>query len=257
MVIDGGESEGPGNPDLSTKLRPTIDLSCPVPQILHDLDALAASSGAPPIGSEVREALEKLLSAYQRLVSADRAGSRVRRNVVGLRAELERIVVELEAGRELFSVGPKQIHIDPSLFPLPREYHLVNAPDSVSVQLDAGASWSTGQLIVSEVTTGVLSLPRVARGLDPLSGEPPRGIIDWQALNPRSASHRKFRQLIKLRAATLFAIEMGKMGKALLHHDVPLPDAPVMLLHVRRASAPARRAAEALGFVVEEEVGPH
>ena len=124
----------------------------------------------------------------------------------------------------------------------------------VPVQLDAGARWSTGQLIVSEVTTGKLSLPRGARGLDPLSGEPTGGIVDWQALNPRRTSHRKFLQLIKLRAATLYAIEMGRLGKALGQHDVPLPDSPVMLLHVRRASAPARRAAEALGFVVEEDV---
>lgn len=257
MDIDGGAGGGPRNFNPSAKLRPTIDLSRPVSRILHDLDALATSSGAPPIGPEVREALEKLLCAYQRLVSAARAGSRVHRNIIGLHAELERIVVELETGRELFSVGPKQIHIDPSLFPLPRNYRLVNAPDSVPVQLDAGASWSTGQLLVSEVTTGALSLPRAARGLDPLSGEPPDGIIDWQALNPRRASHRKFRQLIKLRAATLFAIETGKLGKALGQHDVPLPDAPVMLLYVRRASTPARRAAESLGFVVQEEMDRH
>jgi len=254
-VMDTGGAGGSlRDLDLGAKLRPTIDLSCTVTQILHDLDALAATSGAPPIGSEVREALQKLLRAYQRLASAARAGSLVHRNVVGLRAELERILVELEAGRELISVGPKPIHIDPSLFPLPRDYRLVNAPSYIPVQLDAGARWSTGQLIVSEVTTGELSLPRGARGLDPLSGEPAGGIVDWQALNPRRTSHRKFRQLIKFRAATLYAIEMGKLFKALGQHDVPLPDAPVMLLHVRRASAPARRAAEALGFVVEEDV---
>jgi hypothetical protein len=253
MDADGGVGGSLKDLGQGTKLRPTIDLSCTVPRILHDLDALAATSGAPPIGSEVREALQKLLRAYQRLMSAACAGSLVYRNVVGLRAELERIFVEIEAGRELISVGPKAIHIDPSLFALPRDYRLVNAPSYVPVQLDAGARWSTGQLIVSEVTTGELSLPRAARGLDPLSGQPAGGIVDWQALNPRRTSHRKFLQLIKLRAATLYAIEMGKLGKALGQHDIPLPDAPVMLLHVRRASVPARRAAEALGFLVEDE----
>jgi hypothetical protein len=206
--------------------------------------------------AEARAEFEALIRRYRERVSdfqssgvADPSETGLLRNIEGLREEIETVLVAMEIGAQVFSLGDVRafrITIDPGHYRLPRGYRITDTPRSVEIQLDVGAQRASGRLLIIEATTGEISLPREWNGLDPQSGEPANGTISWTALTEGNASHRKWLQAVKLRAAAHFARDLGEAwGRQAV-------DLPELVIRVGRATAPARRALEAMGFTVVE-----
>ena len=210
------------------------------------LVAAGEASGHGRLDPALRPTLDGMVQRYRDLVARLQSGGDVERNVEGARDELDAVLGVLQAGGQVFSLGTAyRVEIDPSLYPLSRGIRLVGHPDRVDIQLDVGAHAIDGRMLVAETTTGELSLPDALRGLDP-DVSPAPASVDWSALDPGLASHRKWMQAIKLRAAARFAHALGEAWGG-----TPIP-APVLRMRVGRATAPARRALVELGFEVIE-----
>ena len=216
------------------------------------LEALAQPAGGRFSEPQVRSDFIAMIDGYRVLLGKLQAGANIERNIIGARNEIVAIVAALEEGTVVFSIGPvAKVKINPGLFDLPRSYTLGNAPAEVPVQIDVGTQTVDGRLVVSEVTTGELSLPEFLKGLDPQSGEPAGGKIDYAKFNKSDASHRKFLQMIHIRAAAKFATELAKAFSGLSGSKAQV-QAPDMVIKVGKASAPAKRVAKELGFNVIE-----
>lgn len=240
-------------------IRPSINLlQGTANQVVLSIEAFVQPVGGHFFDLTVRSSFERMIERYQNGIASmqqllwqqpvlseeafERQFRSRQRLIEGDREEINSVLLELERGGEVFSAGAgRSISIDPSLFPLSRGYSLINAPSSVDIQLDVGLHTSSGQIRAVEATTGELSLPEAWRGLDPNSGLPPNGTIDWNALNPDNASHRKWHQVIKNRAAALFAQALGGPGAT-----------PVeLVIRAGMVTEPARRALEALDYRIE------
>ncbi len=229
-------------------IRPGLNLlDGTVQEVADAIEALGQQHGGRLSDTAVRAELERLIQGYRTRVSDFQAGQNVERNLEGEREEIHTIIVALELGAEVFSIGNiRTIYIQPSHYPLARGYQLINAPDNVPIQLDVGARRISGRFVMIEATTGELTLPTALRGLDPESGLPENGTIDWSALDSGNASHRKWMQIIKMRAAALFGRDLG------IHWgNNPSTELPELILRAGGVSAPARRALEAMDFTVE------
>lgn len=229
-------------------IRPGLNLlDGTVAEVADAIEALGQQHGGRLSDTAVRTELERLIQGYRTRVSDFQAGQNVERNLEGEREEIHTIIAALELGAEVFSIGNiRTIYIQPSHYPLARGYTLINAPDNVPIQLDVGARRISGRFVMIEATTGELTLPTALRGLDPESGLPENGTVDWSALNSGNASHRKWMQIIKMRAAALFGRDLG------IHWgNNPSTELPELILSAGGVSAPARRALEAMDFTVE------
>ncbi len=229
-------------------IRPGLNLlDGTVQEVADAIEAIGQQHGGRLSDTAVRTELERLIQGYRTRVSDFQAGQNVERNLEGEREEIHTIIAALELGAEVFSIGNiRTIYIQPSHYPLARGYTLINAPDNVPIQLDVGARRISGRFVMIEATTGELTLPTALRGLDPESGLPENGTVDWSALNSGNASHRKWMQIIKMRAAALFGRDLG------IHWgNNPSTELPELILSAGGVSAPARRALEAMDFTVE------
>ncbi len=215
----------------------------------HDAAGRLVAAGQAAGGQldpALRPTLDQMVQRYRDLVARLQAGGNVERNVEGGRDELDAILGVMQARGQVFSLGTAyRVEIDPGLYPLPRGITLVGHPSRVAIQLDVGAHAIDGSMLVMETTTGDLRLPDALRALDPDEPASP-ATADWSALDPSVASDRKWMQAIKLRAAALFAHDLGQNWGG-----SPIP-APVLRMRIGRANPAARRALIALGYEVIE-----
>lgn len=218
-----------------------------VSEVVTAVEALGTANGGRFSDADVVREFGNLVTRYRTAISQFQAGLIDSRQVAGYREEINTILITLELGAEVFSLGNiRNIHINPALYDLPRGYRLINSASEVEIQFDVGARSVSGRLLLVEATTGELSLPRVLQGLRPGSGEPANGTIDWTALDQgRNASHRKWRQIIKIRAASLFAQDLGRSWG-----NAPV-QAPDLVIRAGRVSQPAREVLQAMGFRIE------
>jgi hypothetical protein len=172
------------------------------------------------------------------------------RNLEGRRAEIEAVFVTLESGAVVVTVGNLVVFtVDPARVPLPRSFAVVNSPPGVRVQLDVGAHRASGRLVLVETTTAWLGLPKAMAGLDPHSGSS-GGTIDWRALDPNSASDRKWMQIIKLWQLAAFLRDLDAAFRGSDVGAVAM-EAPELVVRVSGASEPARRVAAQFGVRLE------
>ncbi|MDZ8258032.1 hypothetical protein [Nostoc sp. ChiQUE01b] len=234
-------------------VRPSLNLLHGTPSnVLQAIERLVQPKGGRFSESSVRDEFLKMLERYRQRIADLQAGKNVERNALGDRNEILAILAELEQGSEVFSVGAKsKVQIDPALFELPNGGKLINATKASPIQLDVGARKVDGRIVVGETTTGELSLPEAFKSLDPKSGEPSGSSIDHSKLNLEDASTRKFVQMIKIRAAAKFAKELVTAFQGLSGQSTAV-ELPEMVIQVSKASEPAKRAAEALGFKIIE-----
>ncbi|MCC5858918.1 MAG: hypothetical protein JJT90_12230 [Ectothiorhodospiraceae bacterium] len=232
----------------SAPIRPGLDLFAGSPtEAAAAIEAYGQGRGGSLGDANIRTELGNLIRRYRIRVSDFQAGRDVERIMVGEREEIHTVLVALELGTEVFSLGNiYNLSINPAHYPLSRGYRVTGAPSRVTVQLDVGARRTSGRFLIIEATTGDISLPREWAGLDPESGQPANGTVNWNALDESNASHRKWAQAVKLRAAARFAHELGEAwGRTTI-------EVPELVIRVGRASAPARRALEAMGYRVVE-----
>ncbi|PSB46494.1 hypothetical protein C7B80_12970 [Cyanosarcina cf. burmensis CCALA 770] len=234
-------------------LRPGVNLLDASPeQVLQSLEKLVQPKGGRFSAPDVREDFLKMLKRYRQRIADVQADKNVERNIEGDRNEILAVLAELEKGGEVFSVGAKsKVRIDLALFELPNGVKMTNTPKEGPIQLDVGASKVDGCLVITETTTGELSLPNAFEKLDPQSGGSASDIIDYSKLNLDDASTRKLVQMIKLRAAAKFAKELATAFQGLSGQSVTV-ELPEMVMQVSKASESAKRAAKALGFKVIE-----
>jgi hypothetical protein len=219
--------------------------------VVAAIETAVKSPGGRFSDPNVRADFKGMIDRFRSLLADLRVGANIERNIVGQRDEILAVFAWLEAGGEVFAVGPVvKVRINPALFELPREYKLINAREALPLQMDVGTKTVNGRLVLVETTTGELSLPEALKGLDPQGGLPSGGTIDLAKLDTDIASHRKFIQMIKIRAAAKFAMELSKAFYGLTGSKA-LVQLPEMVIRVPRSSAPARRVAEGLEFRVE------
>lgn len=183
--------------------------------VVDDIEAYAQTHGGH-IYSSAREALERRIREYQRLVGDLQAARTdayqgIERNIRGRRAELLEVIAELGRGHRLIIAGRSDLMtavIDPSLYELPHGYVVSGAPREVAVEVDVGAITSANRWRWVEVGSGHLGLPTCLRRH---LSEPPRagGEITWdtpnirEGLNSDATSARKWQQIIKMRAVAM------------------------------------------------------
>jgi hypothetical protein len=242
---------------LSEDIHPGVNLLHGTSDdVVAAIEAAVTTAGRRFSEPSVRADFKRMVDRFRALLTDLQAGGKDVRNVIGQREEILAILAQLRTGGEVFSVGPVvKVNINPALFELPlfelpRGYRLENAPRDIPIQLDVGTRTVDGRLVVVETTSGELIRPEVLKGLDPESGLPSGGTIDFTQLDPRRASDRKFIQMIKLGAAAKYAAELAKAFQALIGSNAQI-HVPEAVIRVSRISASARRVAEALGFRVE------
>jgi hypothetical protein len=227
-------------------IRPGINLLRGTPEdIMLAIEAYGRTHGGRFADAAVREKCKGVLARYQRNTAKLSTGGDVERNVIGDREEIEVAIMGMEAGGEIFAFGTNmEVKVNPAYYTLPNGGRILNAPPELIVQLDLGMRTVSGDIKLMEATTGGLTLPEVLQGLDPKSRATVRD-VDLNALQESNASHRKWKQIIKLRALAKFSTELGE---AWGHADVRPPK---LVIRVSYATDSAVRALEAMGFEVE------
>jgi hypothetical protein len=235
---------------LSADVRPGLSISSgTAEESVKAIEALAQKTGGKFSEPAVREDFKHMLERYRKSLAQLQAGENVERNAVGLREEIVAVLAELEKG-EVFSVGAEaKVNINPNLYELPRKFQLSNAPTDIKIQLDAGAKRADGSLVLTEATSGEISLPEALKDLDPQSNVQ-GGSVDFSKI-PDDESGRKFKQMIKTRAAAKFATDLSKAFEALSGNHASVKQ-PEMVVKCKKMSAPAKRVAKELGFTVIE-----
>ncbi len=226
--------------------------------VAKQIEALGKAKGGKFSDDAERNAFADTISRYRKQIRGLQEGKNLAANAAGDRREIERVIAGLESGTEVFATGNKtRLKIDPALFKLLRDFTVTNAPATAKVQLDFGGRSADGTIVVEEVSTSDLKLPAEMRKLLPESGEPAGGTIDFGAILSREqgkgtayeASGRKFQQMIKLRAAALFAKEFLAAFTALSGETASIA-LPEMVVNVSRADPEAIAVAKQLGFKV-------
>jgi hypothetical protein len=243
----------------TTPLRPGLNLFEGEPaDVAKQVEALGKDKGGKFSDDAERRAFAGTIASYRKAIRSLQDGKSAASNAAGYRREIERVIVGLEAGTEVFASGNKtRLNIDPALFKLPRDFTVTNAAQK-PIQLDFGGRTADGVIVLDEVSTSELKLPDEMRKLLPESGEPAGGTIDFEAVRAREenkngsafeASGRKFQQMIKLRAAALFAKEfIGAFAK--LSGETASIALPEMVVNVSKADPDAVAVAAQLGFKV-------
>jgi hypothetical protein len=240
-------------------LRPGLNLFDGEPaDVAKQIEALGKAKGGKFSDDAERNAFADTISGYRKKIRGLQEGKNLAANAAGDQREIERVIAGLESGTEVFASGNKtRLKIDPALFKLPRDFTVTNAPATAKIQLDFGGRSADGTIAVEEVSTSDLKLPAEMRKLLPKSGEPAGGTIDFKAILSREqgkgtayeASGRKFQQMIKLRAAALFAKEFLAAFTALSGETASIA-LPEMVVNVSRADTEAIAVAKQLGFKV-------
>lgn len=226
----------------ATDIRPGLNLLNGTPsEVARAVEAYGQRHKGRFADQPARTEFEKIVDRYRNDLS--RLQSSVDpRNVIGGREEINTILVGLELGAEIFTVGNiNRLTINPGLYGLPRGNRVVNGPREIIIQLDLGARRADGRLLLVEATTGHLTLPKAWKALDPQSGSR-HGQLDWLALNKASATHRKWHQIIKLWQARKFGHDLGKSWSGV---GVEMP---ALVMRAGSFSKPALRALKELGF---------
>jgi hypothetical protein len=248
-------------------LRPGLNLFEGEPaEVARQVEALGKNKGGKFSDDAERKAFADTIAHYRKMLRSLQAGKMTASNLAGDRREIEQVIAGLETGTEVFASGNKiRLNIDPALFKLPRDFTVTNAAQK-PVQLDFGGRTTDGVIVIDEVSTSELKLPDEMRKLlppptnpgDPPGGEPDGGTIDFEAVKTREsaktdpvheASGRKFQQMIKLRAAALFAREFIA-GFAALSGETTSIALPDLVVSVSKADPEAVKVAAMLGIRV-------
>ncbi|HWE37633.1 MAG TPA: hypothetical protein VG406_13780 [Isosphaeraceae bacterium] len=238
------------------------------PEAVAAVENLAKTSGGRFSDAGERAVFEKTVGEYLKSVEKIKNAKEVSKSIegeilraAGFRREIETIVAALEQGAEIFASGKPikvegvpdsdvRLKIDPAMFKLTRGFVVKNAPVDAEVQIDVGKQTIEGKIVVEEVTTQKLELPPELNDLVPGKSTASGGEIDFRALEKSSPSGRKFAQMIKLRAAKIFAEQFLNAFKGLSGQPGRIPP-PDMVIRVGSAEADAIAVAESLGFKVE------
>jgi hypothetical protein len=243
-------------------LRPGLDLFEGEPaDVAKQVEALGKDKGGKFSDDVERKAFADTIAHYRKMISSLQAGKMTASNLAGDRREIIQVIIGLEKGTVVFANGNKiRLNIDPALFKLANDFTVTNAAQK-PVQLDFGGRTADGVIVIDEVTTSDLELPDEMRKMLPAKpGDPAPagGTIDFEAIRTREsakpdsvweASGRKFQQMIKLRAAALFAREFIGAFAALSGENtsIALPD---LVMSVGKADPDAVTVAAMLGIRV-------
>jgi hypothetical protein len=234
-------------------IRPGLNLLHGSPaEVAKAVEALGGRHGGGFSSPSVRTELERRIRSYRAEVAKLQGGAGVdTRNLEGGRGEVEAVIVTLESGVVVDTVGNLVVFtVNPASQPLPGGLTVQNAPPLVRVQLDVGGHRASGRLILVETTTARLYLPKFLAGLDPESGSASGGTLDWRSFDPDSAVDRKWMQIIKLRQLASFLHDLDAAFRGSDTGPVAL-DLPELVVQVSGADAPSRRAVARLGVRLE------